>query len=180
MNGRAEVVAFVEPVQGEVHNHNPVLLHNAHEKEETDDGVKRKRRIKQPQRKQSPDDGRKEGRKHRNRVHITLVENPENDVHDENRGEDKERQRPEKLLEHQAFSLHLAFHRRRQNFRGGLLDEISHVTERHAGFRIETECDAGELIQVIDPLQPQFRSRFRQGADRDHRVFAIGPDVQLA
>ena len=91
-------------------------------------------------------------------MHVTLVENAENDVHDEERGEDEERQRLEKLLQDQAFALQLAFHRRRQHFGRGFLDEIGHVAERHARLRIETKRNAGELVQVVDRLQAQLAS----------------------
>ena len=87
---------------------------------------------------------------------VALVENAEDDIHDEDGSEDEERQRPEKLLEHEAFPLHFAFDRRRQNFGGGFLDEVGDVAKRDPGLGIETESDASELIQVIDRLQTEF------------------------
>jgi hypothetical protein len=133
----------------------PFFFHDAHEKEQADDRVKRKGGIKEPERQQAADDSGEQGRKHRDGMHVALVENAEDDIHDEDGGENKERQCPKKLLEDEAFALHLAFHRRRQHFRGGFLDKIRHVAERRVGLGIEAEGNAGELIQVIDRLQPE-------------------------
>ena len=61
----------------------------------------------------------------------------------------------EELLQDKSFTLHLAFHRRRQNFGGCFLDEIGDIAERDARLGIETERDAGELVHVIDRLQAE-------------------------
>ena len=90
-------------------------------------------------------------------MHVALVKNSKDNIHDKDRGEDEERQRPEELLEDEAFSLHLAFYRRRQDLGRGLFDEIGHVAERRVRLGIEAESDAGKLVQVVDRLQAEPR-----------------------
>ena len=169
----APVVAFVEPMEREVDNHDAVLLHDAHEQEQADDGVKRERGAEKPERHQSAHDRREESRKHGNRMHIALVENAEDDIHDEDRGDDEERQRLEELLQDEAFALQLAFDRRRQDFGGRFLDEVGDIAERHARFGVETEGDAGELVEVIDRLQPERSSSISSRARIGISVSAV-------
>ena len=103
-------------------------------------------------------------------MHVALVENPEDDVHDEDRSDDEERQRPEKLLEDEPLALHLAFDGRRQYFGGGFLNEVDRIAERDAGLGIETESDAGELIEVIDRLQPDVSFAISSAHESGSRV----------
>ena len=56
VDGRTKVVAFVNAMQGEVDNHDAVLLHDAHEEEQADDRIKRERGVKEPEREQAADD----------------------------------------------------------------------------------------------------------------------------
>ena len=93
VNGRAPVVAFVQPMEREVDDHDAVLLHDAHEEEEANHGIKRERGIKKPERHQAADDRREKRREHGNRMDVALVENSENHVHDEERRDDEEGQR---------------------------------------------------------------------------------------
>ena len=164
---RAPVVTFVQPMKREVDNHDAVLLHDAHEEEEADDGIKRERGTEKPERQQAADDRREERGEHRDRMDVALVKNAEDDIHDEERRDDEERQRAEELLQDKAFTLQLAFHRRRQHFRGRLLDVVGHIAERDARFGIETKGDAGELVRVIDRLQTERLFRCRDRADRN-------------
>ena len=41
VNGRAEVPAFVDSLQGKIDNHDPVLLHDSQQQEKSNDAVKR-------------------------------------------------------------------------------------------------------------------------------------------
>ena len=92
VNGRAPIVAFVQPMKREVDNHDAVLLHDAHEEEQADDRIKRERGTENPKREQSAHDRGEERGEHRHRMDVALVENPENDIHDEQRREDEKRQ----------------------------------------------------------------------------------------
>ena len=56
-------------------------------------------------------------------MHVALVKNAEDDIHDEERRDDQIRQRLEKLLQDETFALELAFHGRRQGFARGFLDK---------------------------------------------------------
>ncbi len=133
----------------------PFFLHDAHEEEKPDDRVEREGRPENPERHEPAHDRREESREHRHRMDVALVKNAENHIHDEEGGDNEKRQRGEELLKDEAFALQLAFHRRRQHFRGGFVDEIRHVTECDTGFGVEAEGDAGELVGVIDRLQAE-------------------------
>ena len=167
VNGGAPIVAFIEPMQRKIDNHDAVLLHDTHQEEETDDGIKRKRRTKKPEREQAADDGGKERGKHRDRMNVTLVKNSEDHIHDEKRADDEKRQRIEKLLENKSLALDFAFDGRRQRFGGGLLNKGSHIAQSDAGFRIEAESDAGKLVRVINGLKTDFGLGFREGPNRN-------------
>ena len=142
-------------MEREVDNHDAVLLHDAHEEEEADDGIKRERGIKKPERHQAADDRREERGEHRDRMDVAFVENAENHIHDKERRDDEEGQSGKELLQDKAFTLQLAFHRRRQHFGRCFLDVVGHIAQCDARFGIETKRDAGELVRVIDRLQAE-------------------------
>ena len=70
-------------MQREVDNHDAVLLHDPHQEKQPDDGIKRERGTKEPEREQAAHDGREKRGKHRHRMDVALVENSEDDIHDE-------------------------------------------------------------------------------------------------
>ena len=79
-------------------------------------------------------------------MHVALVENAEDDIHDEDGSNHQEWQRLEKLLQDETFALNLAFDSGRQYFGRGFLDVVDRITERYIGFEIESKGHARELI----------------------------------
>ena len=142
-------------MEREVDNHDAVLLHDAHEEEKTDHRIKRERGTENPERHQTADDrGEKRG-EHRNRMDIALVENSENHIHDKERRDNEKGQSVEELLQDKAFTLQLAFHRRRQHFRRRFLDVVGHIAQGDARFGVETKVTLVNWFGVIDRLQAE-------------------------
>src|SRR5207342_3232908 len=114
--GGASIITFIQPMKSEIDDHDAVLFHYSHQEEEPDDGIEREGRAEQPESHQTAYNRWEKSGKNRDRMDIAFVENAQNHVHDEERGDDEEGQRREELLQDQAFTLHFAFHGRRQNF----------------------------------------------------------------
>src|SRR4030095_3532266 len=89
VNGGMPVITFIEPVQRKIDNHDAIFLHDTHQEEEADDGIKGEGRTEEPEREQASDDGRKKRGKHCHGMHITFVQNSEDDIHDKKRTKDK-------------------------------------------------------------------------------------------
>jgi hypothetical protein len=116
-------------MEREIDNHNAVLLYDSHEKKQTDHGIKRESRTEKPEGEQTTHDrGEKRG-ENRDGVHIALVEDAENDIHNKQSGKDKKRKRLKELLENQAFSLKLPLDGRRQSLSRRLLNKCTHITQ---------------------------------------------------
>src|SRR2546423_15467295 len=113
-------------------------------------------------------------------MHVALVENAEDDIHDKDRSNDKERQCPKKLLEDEPLALQVALDAGWQYFGGGFLNIVNRIAERDIGLGVETEGNTGELIEVIDRLQTDVLLRSRDRTNRDHRVAVVGFHVDFA
>src|SRR4029450_75739 len=87
-------------------------------------------------------------------VHVALVKNSENHVHDENGSEQQHRQRTEQLLEHECFALEDTLHGGiiRMELREGVLDELGGVANSNVRQQIEVKSDTSELVEVVDHL----------------------------
>src|SRR5207244_13612954 len=105
MNRLAQFVTFIETMKRKVHNHDAVLLHDTHEQEQSDYWVERQRAVKKPKCHQSTNYRREQSRQDGDRMHVALVENPEDYIHHEDCCAEQQRQRPEEFLEDQAFTL---------------------------------------------------------------------------
>ena len=78
--------------QGEIDLHDGILLHNADQHDQSDEPVDVEIHLEQPQRHQSAENRRRQTRKNRQRMDVTLVEDAEHDVNDKNRDPKKQRQ----------------------------------------------------------------------------------------
>src|SRR5206468_13105481 len=107
------------------------------------------------QRGQAADDrGHNRGEEYRDRMHVALVKNSQNHIHNKNRGEQQHRQRAKQLLEHERFALEDALHAwvMRMDLRESVLNELGGIADGDVRQQVEVERDAGELIQMVDSL----------------------------
>ena len=105
----------LDPLAGEVHDHDPVLLDDSHQHEHADECVERRLLPEQKQRQQPSHQGRRKRRKHRDRVDIALIENGQNHVHDEHRQRHQDGQISDRVLERQGLALQARSHGRRHD-----------------------------------------------------------------
>jgi hypothetical protein len=85
--------------EGEVDHHDPVLLHQADEQDDADDGDHVQGLSGEVQREQCAERGRGQGGEDGDRVDTALVEDAEHDVHGHHRGEHEEERARERGTE---------------------------------------------------------------------------------
>src|SRR5258705_1512332 len=105
---------------------------------------------------QSADDRRDNGREqNRERVHIALVKNSENHIHDENCRKQQQGQGLKQLSEHERLTLEGSLHRwvLRLDLRYGILDVLRSVANRRIRQQVEIESDTGELVEMVHGLR---------------------------
>ncbi len=136
MNCRPKVPAFVNSLQGEIDNHDSVLLHDPEQQEESDHAVERQRRAKNPKREQTADDRRHDCRKqNRDGVDITFVKNSKDHIHDKNGGEQKQRQSSEKLAKDKRLALKRCLNARKllMHLSERIFDEFRRIADGNTG-----------------------------------------------
>src|ERR1700730_15963862 len=110
-------------------------------------------------------------------MNVALVENSEDDIHNEECGQDEKRERLEQLLKDQAFPLKLPFHCRRKSFCRRLLNKRGNISQSHSRFCIKAKGYARKLVQVVNGLETERRLRLRHRANRNKSSTNIGLDV---
>src|SRR5438105_15856364 len=87
-------------------------------------------------------------------MNIAFVKNSEDHIHDEDRGEEQQRQRPEQLTKDKRFALECGLHTRKLSMHlcETVFDEFGRVTDCDVRQQVEIDGHAGELIEVIDCL----------------------------
>src|SRR6266446_2615549 len=87
-------------------------------------------------------------------MNVAFVENSEDHIHDEDHGEEQQRQRLEQLTKDKRFSLEYGLHTRElaTHLCEAVFDEFGRVTNRDVREQVEVDGHAGELIEVIDRL----------------------------
>src|SRR5215831_646478 len=108
------------------------------------------------QRGQSADDRWHNGREqNREWVHIALVENSQDHIHDENCRKQQQRQGLKELPEHKRLPLEGSLYGRvmRLNLRYGILDVLRSITNSSIWQQIEIEGDASELVEMVHGLR---------------------------
>src|SRR5262245_37119608 len=101
------------------------------------------------QSRQAANDCRHDGREQdREWMHITLVKNSQNHIHDENRRKQQQGQGSKKLSKHKRFTLEGSLHRwiTRLDLRYRVLDVLRSITNRDIWQQVEIEGNAGELV----------------------------------
>src|SRR6185369_11606497 len=139
----------------EVDDHDAVLLHDAHQHEHTDKGVKRRFLSKNKQRQQSTNESCRQSRKYRQRVNVTLVKDREYHVHHKHCERHQDRQTRHRTTERERLALQLTTHTARHRLRRCFRDEVRRITKRNTRFEIEEERHTRELVQVVHYLWPK-------------------------
>ena len=97
VGGVLAVLAFA--FQREVHHHDAVLLHDADEQDDADDGHHAQILVEQHERQQRAHAGRGQGGKNRDGVNEAFVQHAEHDVDRDQRGQDQQRLVGQRVLE---------------------------------------------------------------------------------
>ncbi len=157
MNCRTQIPAFVDSLQRKIDHHDSILFNDAEQQKESDHAVERQRRSKNPECGQAADHrGHDRWKQDRDWMDVAFVKNSENHVHHEDRADQKQRQRAEKLAKNERFALESGLHAwiLLMYLRKRIFDELRRVTDRLTRQQIKIDCDAGELIEMIHRLWP--------------------------
>ena len=156
-------------LDGEVHHHDGVLLHDAHQQHDADQRHQRQVGAAQHQRQQRADAGRGQRGQDRDRVDQAFVEHAEHDVDHHDRRQDQPRLGGERALELRRVARHSC---RRSSAAGrcrcSAAATASHrVAQRCAGRQIEAQRHRRELRLMRD--RPAARSSCSMRGDRRQR-----------
>src|SRR5215831_17281030 len=160
---RHAIVAFGR--DGEVDQHDAVLLDDADQENDADDADHREIHVAELQRQQRADASRRQRGENRQRMDEALVEYAQNDVDDDERRGDQRRFARERGLEGLCVALEGSDHRRRHaDLARGLGHRLDRFAQRHAGLQVEAQRDRRELSLVRDRQRPNLA-----GIDLDQR-----------
>src|SRR5579862_9716282 len=136
--------------EGEVDHHDGVLLHDAHEENDADEGDQRKLAPRQHEGQQRADARGGKRQKNGDRVDEALVENPEHDVDGKERGDEQQGHGGKRGLEDLGGALEAAEDvARHPQLARGVGDEFRRLAEGDARREIERKRDGGKLSLVI-------------------------------
>ena len=143
------VIAF--GVEREVDDHDAVLLHDANEQDNADDGDHIQVLVEEPEREQRADTCGGKGGEDCDGMNEALVEDAQHDIDSHQRGEDKPCFiSPDGLVgSSSSFEAAVDTGRHLQPL-FGLLDGLNCLTERVAWSHVEGEGDDWELSLVVD------------------------------
>ena len=154
----------------EVDEHDAVLLDDADQQDDPDDADHVEGPAKQQQGQQGAEPGRRQGRDDRDRMDHALIENTQNDVHGDERGQDQDRRAAQRTLKCLRAALEAGGDRRRQvHCLHRLLDRRYGIADRRARSEVEAQGYRGELALVVDRDR---RDCLRDGGELAQRDFA--------
>src|SRR6266404_9715154 len=107
---------------------------------------------------QPPNDcGHNDREQNRERVHITLVKNSQDHIHDKDCSNQQERQGSKQLSEHERFALEGSLHGwvMRLDLGDGVLDVLRSIANCAVWQQVEVERDTSELVQMVHGLRPK-------------------------
>src|SRR6476660_9015262 len=105
---------------------------------------------------QPADDRSHDGREqNRERVHIALVKNSQDHIHDEDCRKQQQGQGLKQLSEHERLTLEGSLHGwvLRLDLRYGILDVLRSITNCCVRQQVEIEGDTGELVEMVYGLR---------------------------
>ena len=131
--------------EGKVHHHDGVLLDNAHEQNDADEGNQGKVHVEDHQRQQRPQAGGGQAGEDGQRMDQAFVEHAQNDENGQQRGGQQEGKGTEGGLEHLGRPLEAALHGGRQvQLARRFLDQIRRLAQGSAGVQIERDAGRRE------------------------------------
>src|SRR6202050_242607 len=154
--------------QGKVNHHDGIFLDDADKQNYADQGNDVEVHVKKQKRQYCADScGRKRG-DNRNRMDVTFVENSQDDVNGQQRGDDQKRLGGERGLKGlEGSGKHSVDRARHAHLLLHLVDGGGSVAQRCAWREIKGYGDGGKLALVIDGERSNRRSVVRDGAERD-------------
>ncbi len=167
---------FALGFQREVDHHDAVLLHDADQQNDADDGDDIQVQMKQLKRQQRSHARRRQRRKNGDGMDEALVQHAENDV---DRHQSRQNQQPfvgERTLEGSGRTLVVGDHAGR-NLRFGdhLVDRIQRLAERISRTQIEGDGHGRKLPLVIDRERLALGLELGEGAQRNRRLRRTTP-----
>ena len=149
---------------GEVHHHDPVLLDDADQENDSDEGDQGEVGTEDLQREQGAQTRRGQRRDDRQRMREALVEHTEHDIDREQRRDDQERLRTDRLPIGAGIALEFSM----QCFgdvqcRDGLIDRACRLVDGDVLGEAEADRGRGVLTLVVD------HQRLQAAPDRGHR-----------
>src|SRR4051794_34944083 len=106
---------------------------------------------------QPANDCRHNGREQNSeRVHVTLVKNSQNHIHDEDCREKQQGQRLKQLSEYKRLALKRSLHGwvMRLDLRYGILDVLRSIANRRIRQQVKIKRDTGKLVEMVNGLRP--------------------------
>ena len=119
--------------QREIDLHDRVLLHDADQHHQADEGIDVEIDVKHHQRQQRADTGRRQSGKNRQRMNVAFVQHAQHDVNHQDRDDQQQRQVLERTLEGLRGAFEVRVHVSRQNAARGVLHHLYRVAQRYAG-----------------------------------------------
>ncbi len=113
-------------------------------------------------------------------MQITLIKDGQNHVHDEYSHHHQDGQIGNGILKCQRLALKCSMHIRGKDLFGCVLDELGCRSDGVAGFQVEEQSHAGELIDVVDTLGSNDRVPACKRAERHHALTVVTLDVKFA
>ena len=146
-----DLPCFALGFEGEVDDHDRVLLDDADEQDDADDPDHVEVLAGDHQREQRPDAGRGQRRKNCHRMNEAFVQHAQHDVDGDKRRDQQEHLARKGILESLRRTLEAARDRRRQMHRPNrLIDFVDRRAERRVLSQIERYGDRGKLRQMAD------------------------------
>ncbi len=138
-------------LHGKIDQHDAVLLDDADEQYDADEGDHGQIVVHRHQQQQRAEAGRRQGRDDGDGVDHALVEHAEDEIDDEQRRGDEDRHARQRVSECLGVALKARLQRERlaQVF-FDLLDGAHRLTDRGAGREVERDRHRGKLTLVVD------------------------------
>src|SRR5437763_14975288 len=110
------------------------------------------------------------GEQNRERVHIALVKNSEDHIHDENCRKQQQREGLKLLSEYERLTLEGSLHRwvLRPDLRYGILDVLRRVANRRIRQQVVIECDTRGPAELVHGLRANNYLRCSYKTKRHH------------
>ena len=134
-------------LQREVHDHDAVLLHNADQQDDADDGDHAQILAEEHERQQRAHAGRRQRGENGDGVNEALVENAEHDVDGDQRGQNQQRFIGERIVERCRGALEVGLQAGREvEILGHLVDVVDGRAQRGVRRQVERNRDRRETV----------------------------------